>query len=141
MIIFLDFDGVLHSTPSGERGHFYHLPRIEKILREFPFVSVVISSSWREVYPAEVILGLFPEDLQDRIIGMTPIGDGKPPYSRYEEILAWISLNDCGGGPWLALDDAELEFPDGCKELLLCKTATGFDDAVEGRLRAMLGVF
>ena len=52
MILFLDFDGVLH--PEGEdhifKGgvDFCFLPRLEALLREFPQVKIVISSSWRE---------------------------------------------------------------------------------------------
>lgn len=137
MVIFLDFDGVLHSSPAGERGHFFHLARVENIFREFPSLMVVISSSWREAYPSEVILGLFSEDIQDRILGMTPNGDGKPPYSRYEEILSWISLNNYVG-PWLAIDDAHAEFPDGCPHLLLCQSNSGFDEIIELQLRKIL---
>ena len=52
LILFLDFDGVLH--PEGEDhilnggADFCFLPRLEALLREFPWVKIVISSSWRE---------------------------------------------------------------------------------------------
>ncbi len=137
MIIFLDFDGVLHPSPSGERGIFFHLDRFEAVLREFPFVKVVISSSWREGYPEDVVTGIFSEDIQRRILGITPLGDGEPPFHRHAEIQAWLS-ETAYRGPWIALDDAKNEFPENCEQLLLCQTAVGFDDKVAQQLRAIL---
>ena len=76
MILFLDFDGVLH--PEGE-GHlpndgtdFCFLPRLEELLREFPHVRIVISSSWRERLAYPTLLKPFSEDIRARIIGTTP---------------------------------------------------------------------
>ena len=45
MIIFLDFDGVTHTIQSSELGYFQHVPALEEVLREFPSVQIVISSS------------------------------------------------------------------------------------------------
>lgn len=72
MIIFLDFDGVLHPSPSGYQGIFCHLERFETVMREHPYIRIVISSSWRETYPWDVCTGIFSTDVQGRIIGMTP---------------------------------------------------------------------
>lgn len=87
MILFLDFDGVLH--PEGE-GHilsggtdFCFLPRLEALLREFLHVKIVISSSWREQLRYETLLKPFSSDLRARILGATPhSGFGLPPAIR-----------------------------------------------------------
>ena len=56
MILFLDFDGVLHPEPCDEDGEpFCNLPALEAILRDFPAVEIVISSMWRfDAYPCRV---------------------------------------------------------------------------------------
>lgn len=36
MILFLDFDGVLHPEPSLAKDAFCRLPLIEEILQDFP---------------------------------------------------------------------------------------------------------
>lgn len=59
MILFLDFDGVLH--PEGEDHilnggvDFCFLPRLESLLREFPHVKIVISSSLARASPLQDI--------------------------------------------------------------------------------------
>ncbi|MFZ3000646.1 MAG: HAD domain-containing protein [Undibacterium umbellatum] len=49
MILFLDFDGVLHPEPCYDKTQLFScLPRLEAILRDFPTVQIVISSTWRK---------------------------------------------------------------------------------------------
>lgn len=47
MILFLDFDGVLHTEhddgPTPDESVFCHLPRFEAVMRDFPTVEIVIS--------------------------------------------------------------------------------------------------
>jgi len=75
VILFLDFDGVLH--PEGEDHilnggiDFCFLPRLEALLREFPHVKIVISSSWREQLRYETLLKPFSSDIRARILGAT----------------------------------------------------------------------
>lgn len=106
MILFLDFDGVLH--PEGEDhifnggADFCFLPRLEALLRKFPFVKIVISSSWREQLLYKDLLKPFSNDIRARILGSTPhSGFGlPPPYKKREgEIIAWLQIHD-------AIDDA-----------------------------------
>ncbi|MFD2270984.1 HAD domain-containing protein [Undibacterium arcticum] len=47
MILFLDFDGVLHPDPCDEGERFSRLPAFEALMRDFPAVEIVVSSSWR----------------------------------------------------------------------------------------------
>ncbi len=145
MILFLDFDGVLH--PEGE-GHilnggtdFCFLPRLEALLREFPHVRIVISSSWREQLRYETLLKPFSNDIRARILGATPhSGFGLPlPYRQREgEILAWLQIHHAVNEPWIAVDDAYWQF-DHCKDhLVACDSFTGFDEKASADLRKRL---
>jgi len=138
MIIFLDFDGVLH--PFLDRSSakaFCYMPRLEKVLREFSSVQIVIASTQREVVPLALLRAQFAPDIAARIIGVTPIVEirnaGDVVGSRHREILAY--LNGSGAG-WLALDDDASLFPHGCAELVLCDD--GFRDHEERALRTAL---
>ncbi|CAN7715694.1 HAD domain-containing protein [Variovorax sp. LjRoot175] len=143
VILFLDFDGVLH--PEGE-GHlpndgsdFCFLPRLEQLLREFPHVRIVISSSWRERLSYETLLKPFAEDIRARILGATPprtFGRPHPFAHREEEILAWLHLHDAVDEPWVALDDAEWQFDRHKDHLVVCGSFVGFDSEAEAALRA-----
>lgn len=134
IILFLDFDGVLHPIPTGDQGVFYHLERFEELLCSHPRLDVVVSSSWRLTYPWDEIKGFFADDLQERIIDKTP---NIPGGSRYEEIQAWLKENS-SHSEWLILDDQPDEFPPECTRLCLCETTVGFDAEAEKRLLGML---
>ena len=142
MILFLDFDGVLH--PEGEDHilngvDFCFLPRLEALLREFPRVKIVISSSWREHLRYKTLMKPFSSDIRARILGMTPYpGCGLPPpyRPREGEILAWLQLHDAVDEPWVALDDAYWQFDRCMDHLVVCGSFTGFDDKASSELRA-----
>lgn len=140
MLLFLDFDGVLH--PRATKNPFVHIPRIQEVLRDFPTLRVVISSSWREGMPPAEIQKLFSEDLRDRIIGATPMVDFKYPPGpvghREEEIRIFMAQIEYREEKWLALDDEAPFFTPGCPNLILCNSLTGLDDEVERRLRGRL---
>lgn len=134
MIIFLDFDGVLHPLPSSQHGVFCHLDRFESLVRKLPAAQIVISSSWRETYPWDVIREFFSEDVREKVIGMTPVLECG---NRYEEIQAWLKENDCEGR-WIALDDARDDFPRDCSQLFLCETVRGFDENAAARFQGWI---
>lgn len=48
MIIFLDFDGVLHGYDGTAKDLFRHAPRFSAVLRDHANIEVVISSDWRK---------------------------------------------------------------------------------------------
>jgi hypothetical protein len=104
MILFLDFDGVLHPTYSIKSEFFCYLPRLESVLRDFPALNVVISSDWRRNNSLQDLREFFSEDLQPRIVGMTPVIRPYVPGVRLLEAKAWM-LSECYEGPWVALDD------------------------------------
>lgn len=137
-IIFLDFDGVTHPEPSNEA--FTQLPLIEEVLRAYPLVPVVLSTSWREQLPMDVICANFSSDIESRIIGATPVMDWAKrnshvvPISRNSrqfEVELWMYLYLTMDHPWIAIDDREHWFEAGCRNLLTTNRNTGFtsDDA------------
>lgn len=116
VVLFLDFDGVLHprgGAMAGER--FSKKSMLEGLLREpaLLHILVVISSTWREAYPLKSLISIFSEDIQPRIIGAAPIlNDIDSAYQRYREIKAWLSHHP-EVSRWVALDDAAGDFPQG----------------------------
>ena len=138
-LLFLDFDGVLHPKGADPGDYFIHLPRLEAMLREFPAVPQVISSTRQDAYSLPALRRRFSEDIAQRIISGTRTGgpDGEAE-DRHAEICAYLQHVGMVESPWLALDDAADEFPAGCKQLVMCDRAIGFDDEAEARLRAAL---
>lgn len=141
MILFLDFDGVLHPIPTEDRNMLCHVPRLESVLHAFPHVQVVISSWWRASHTLDELREYFSEDIRHRIIDVTPLQTERVPGSlflaaakeRGEEVLQWIESNSYGG-KWVALDDDHLGFPEFCMQLIRCHTEKGFDQDAELRL-------
>lgn len=118
MLIFLDIDGVLIPNRINEK---YAAPeniikfnsaclnQFENVLRSYPNARVVISSSWREIFPFEVIPPLFSPDIASRIIGFTPFLNPKNihqhKYLRHQEVLEYLRQNQAENLPWVAIDD------------------------------------
>ena len=143
MILFLDFDGVLHPEYEGQATPadvaFCHRPRFEAIMRDYPCVEIVISSTWREQLTLAALQAQFSPDIAARIIGATPIiprMDGKYiPARRESEILGWLAAAVRAHEPWLALDDAAWQFQLHRNRLITCTRHLGLDDKSEAALR------
>lgn len=144
MILFLDFDGVLHPEPCyNEADYFCCLPRLARVLADYPGVSIVISSTWR-TRSLEQLRAFFPEWLRPRIIGSTPhhrdfandVDIGR--YPREAECREWLRAKQ-PYSEWIALDDRAYWFSPFNKNLLLCDPEIGFDEDAERRLREKLG--
>lgn len=122
-VLFLDFDGVLHTPNCASTLQLVHLPHLLRLLREYPDVQVVVASSWRETRSLDQLRQLFPEDLRLRVVGATPFltyegGSGH----RQRECVAWLEQH-APGSSWLALDDeAALYEPD---KVLVCDPGAG----------------
>lgn len=139
MLIFLDFDGVLHPT-SREHGLFSCMPAFESFIREHPQARIVISSSWRIDYDIDQLRANFSLDIAARIIGVTPdfAVPGWPMdyrHLREKEILAWLRDNPVVYDRWIALDDVDWMFSSDCQQLLLVDGQTGFDQVTAEKLR------
>lgn len=141
MILFLDFDGVLHNEnvtlkrcknssvrwlKDHERryltatGHyvkgtnlFEHADRLAAAIAPYPDVQIVIASTWREHFRPESLLRFLSPELTDRVIGQTPHCDNYGGVgARLNEILAYLEGNGLAGQSWIALDDQAQLFLD-----------------------------
>ena len=143
MILFLDFDGVLHPIDRRD-GCFSCLPVLEAVLREFRDVEIVISSSWRVDYGLIMLRSVFSSDVATRIIDVTPdraaTMDLIEPYRREREIEDWLRENGRKSERWIALDDCDWIFSPVCTRLLLVDTTTGFDSRAATELRKRLSL-
>jgi len=149
IVMFLDFDGVTHPEPSSQKGVFCCLPNIEEVLRDFPGVCIVISSSWREQHHLAELQDFFCADIAPRVIGVTPFcrdpkSDWQPDtmpdvvFERQWEIETWLTANRPQGTPWIAIDDRPQWFRPDCPDLLVTSAATGFTVNDHHTLRAMM---
>lgn len=135
MILFLDFDGVLHPVKSEIDNIFCHFPALEAFLnREEPSWRIVLSTSWREPHSMNELLDFIPESLHCRVLGATVpdkhAGPGRmdpalnAAAQRHAQILYFLQEH-CPNEPWLALDDDPSEFLPDTPQLVLCDPTTG----------------
>ncbi|MDD2881097.1 MAG: HAD domain-containing protein [Rhodoferax sp.] len=146
LCLFLDFDGVMHPQPY--RGNaFCQLPLIEDVLREFPSVQIVISSSWREHYDLMSLKRMFSEDISLCVIGTTKFYDpalnhlSNPvttDFERQREIELWMRENASPDAVWIAVDDYPKWFEPDCPNLLVTSAASGFVEHDKQSLRDMI---
>jgi len=151
LTLFLDFDGVLHPDPCAPEVWFCRRDLVQNILREFPQVDIVLSSTWRLRDPLDTsgnhLKCYFSGDIAGRIVGVTPnhkdldrsqAPDGMDLYPREWECITWLRANRPYSQNWLALDDKAFLFRPFSKNLMLINAATGFVGADESRLRQLL---
>ncbi len=157
MILFLDFDGVLHPDAVYLTRHgvelraegelFMWAPILEKLLDDCPHIKVVLSTSWARELGFSKAKKRLPESIRARVIGATwhsGEATGWPDQikwdvlSRFEQIMRY-----CGRArvtDWLALDDDDRGWPDDQRHhLLYCDPNTGLAgldyDATRAALR------
>ncbi|WP_426164179.1 HAD domain-containing protein [Pseudoduganella sp. R-32] len=136
MILFLDFDGVLHPFPMRPTDkHFSQMSSLWKVLDNIPEISVVITSTWREQYPFTELIELLKAQGGDRFaarfVGVTPILEGTANYVpgiRQREVETWLAENKVEHEPYIILDDIEEYFNSTCKNLYLVDGVTGLTD-------------
>lgn len=133
MILFLDYDGVLHPdkaymTKRGVvlqcDGHnlFEHAELLADLLEPYPQVKIVLSTSWVPQLSFNAAKDRLPERLQDKVIGATF-------HSKYEEKIFWqcysrhsqIDTYDKRHRltDWIAIDDDDDEWPDNKRHHLI----------------------
>ena len=133
--LFLDFDGTTHPFRCTVELYFCRLGLLEPWLQLRPAIEVVISSSWREVHPVDEMRGYFSEELQDRIVGVTPVLtrdtcaqwdlEALPvQFEREVEVLRWLYEN-APGSAWVALDDEMQLFSPLNVHLVACDGRVG----------------
>lgn len=139
MLIFLDFDGVLHpffplpGQSDTENALFSSVKRFEQAVRRSPVpIEIVIASTWRNRESLFELRAHFARDIADKIIGVTPkVGAGNGPGARQAEVEAWLEQNNRQGEPWVGVDDyVELYAPGAA--VVCCHDK--FDDRETGLL-------
>jgi hypothetical protein len=118
--IFLDFDGVLHTSSFHIQSPFSKVEYFEPLLDNYRF-DVVVSSTWRFHYKlSEIKLKL--KKLGERVIDVT--GENFPgTYARYNEIKEYSEFNQIVD--WRAVDDAISQFPENETRLIYCDSKIG----------------
>lgn len=108
MVLYLDFDGVLH--PFGEEAIdeygrllpnpqlFCWLPILSELLSPYPAVRVIVSSDWRRLFSDQELMRLLGE-LGGRFVGVVE----NINRNRAQEIAC--DANSRVISDWLALDD------------------------------------
>jgi hypothetical protein len=124
VVLFLDFDGVLHPSMNTEGNYFCCMPLLATVLQEVPNVGVIISSSWRHHHDIDELLDFFPEQLRHRVIGTTRSVLDSRARNRHEEIVDYLHISN-EARPYVALDDSRIEFPRGFKHAHFCDPRTG----------------
>lgn len=135
MILFLDFDGVLHPDFARGPAYFSAKPLLWKLLDACPHVDVVFSTSWRDIHPADELIQFVTagggEHHADRFIGTTPSIVTEPGanivqcYRRETEIKLWLLGNEQMHRQWIALDDFKEYFSPNCPNLIEIDHITG----------------
>lgn len=121
MILFLDFDGVLHSSEvyliqrqpvlRAEEGMslFQHAPLLIEALVKRPDIRIVLSTSWVVKLGFDRTKAYLPKPIQERVIGATWHRHAGVPkndwlrISRYVQIESYVRRHYLTH--WLAIDD------------------------------------
>ena len=146
MIIFLDFDGVLHPITDTEPD-FCRKALLWEILRACPDAEIVFSTSWKQLYRFDELLCYVinggGEDLERRFIGTTPsiireqMTNKTSAARREQECRLWLSGNGHSQS-WIAIDDTAVFFTAACPTLYLVDKETGLTSADVSNLIARI---
>ena len=119
LILFLGFDGMLHPEGVGAELEFVYLDNFERVMREYPQVRIVVSSSRRFSESVEELRMHFSTDIRKRIVGVTPrLAESESVRGqRQRECEAWIR---------------EEYFDEGCQSLLLIPNVHDGGAGLEG---------
>ncbi|MGK5048462.1 HAD domain-containing protein [Janthinobacterium sp. GB4P2] len=161
LVLFLDFDGVLHPDATylvrgrpilRADGHlFMWADRLIALLADYPDVEIVLSTSWVRDLGFSRARAYLPVELQRRVVGATwhsAMGRNADGFkksstwwddvSRYEQIRRWADRAKVHN--WIAVDDQ----PSGWRNLELSKLvqtdgATGLSESkTVGDLKKLL---
>ena len=137
MIVFLDFDGVLHPFGDRHARPFCDLPRFEAVMRDAPAASIVVTSTQREHQTLAQLRAVFSPDVAARVVGVTPAlpmhSAADLAGSRHREILAYLQAQPASAalGPWVAVDDDATLYPAALPNLLLCENGFSASEAAQ----------
>ena len=132
MLIFLDFDGVLHSAHAFRREQmFSQVPLFERFFRqpENAHIRFAVSSTWRHGRSLDALRQPFSPDFRPRIVGKTPENVATSHIAvREQEILCYLEDHFCQDEAWLALDDCRSYFDRHADRVFFCTAGTGLTE-------------
>lgn len=111
-VLFLDFDGVLHSSDLISASHsrgalFVHAAWLAEALSPYPALRIVLSTQWGLAVSPIGARSHLPEALQSRVVGHTldlyRDHESFQKHSRAEQILRYVKAHHIRF--WLAVDD------------------------------------
>lgn len=143
MIVFLDFDGVMHEIGCMGKDLFRHASALSVVLRDHPDIDVVVSSDWRKDATSLAELAThFPEDVRHRFVGLTGITGKDPRHrERERECMQWLRAHGRECERWIAVDDCPDNFgPElpGTGAVLFTDPSIGLNADATTTLRAMI---
>jgi hypothetical protein len=137
MILFLDFDGVMHPNNQPDLL-FVWVPRLAMWLDAWPGADVVISSSWRVAHSQHEMVEMLGPVIGSRVVGCTPWvrqerDDNVYPaakttvltHERQVEVEGWMASSWDPERAWVALDDMPYLFDADCGRLVACAGRQG----------------
>ena len=145
IVIFLDFDGVLHPLDQQAESLFQSLPLFESVLLQYSHndLKVVVSSSWGRVHSMDEVKAFFSPEVQPYIVDITPqfvqkehLPDDLWSFVRHGECWMWMQQN-APGTNWIAIDDNQNYFVPDCPHLFLTDPNVGLtkDNAADLKRR------
>lgn len=107
IILFLDFDGVLHPYFAEAHERFGCMEAFEAAVRASSRpVEIVISSTWRVNRDLAELRSFFSPDIAELIIGKTPVvKGGNQEGGRLKEVLEWLKISNNEDAQWIGVDD------------------------------------
>lgn len=155
VILFLDFDGVLHPDAAFRTRHgielraegklMMHAPILYGILQGFPTVKICLSTSWVRMLGYQRARAALPVNLQDRTVSATwhsrmraTAREGYDLFTRYEQICGAVTR--AGITQWIAIDDdPDFSWPEYDDRLVRCDPNLGLGSKqTQLQLRAKL---
>ncbi len=149
MLLYLDFDGVLHHDDVWLDRHnrpylrgpgvlFEHADRLTQILAPYPEIKIVLSTSWVRVKRFSYSVDRLPVELRQRVVGATwhsrfKLDDDLVDWwmhtsTRYEQITRDVRRRR--PSYWLALDDDAEGWPDSASaHLVRCDSSLGLGES------------
>ena len=138
MLLFLDFDGVLHPVSGTPTFNPDSMRELETVIEQFPSLKIVITSSWREEKSLDELVKLLGPGLGQRVIGTTPIIDDPfLHFPRYHEACAYLDTVTERDPIWFALDDEVGNYPLDAP-VVITDRRTGFTSADRENLIAII---
>ena len=124
MVVFLDFDGVLHgvSRPAFNEESMKHL----EACLEIHGASIVIISSWKDELPLDELVRRLGS-LGHRVIGKCNEEPAFTKVPRESLVDAWLADQEYAG-PWLAVDDHPQWYGRHAVQVYATASKTGFTE-------------